>query len=792
MPLSRTNPDATATPRPPRFLLLPSLGCQSACVYCFGPRRGPIMSPATLHDTLAFMEHIADETGAAHVDVTFHGGEPLLAGHDLIRRSIEGMESWGKPLKLGVQSNLWLLDDAFCDLFRRHSVEIGTSLDGPQHVTDSQRGPGYFDRTMAGIRRARAQGLSVGCIATFTAAAVEEGERVVEFFLRERLDFSVHAATPPLEGETPAWALAPETYAALLREMLHVYLPRRRDVAIGSLDQIARGVASGEGRVCTFRDCLGMFLAIDAKGDVYPCQRFCGRPEHRLGNVSTRPTWAALMDSPAARRMAARERAVRERCASCEYLSQCKGGCPFNAWAGGQNDRVRDPYCEAYRSTFAHIRGKLLEEMGSEDNVEAIASHPLTERGHPLLRRGPLIDIARGDAHPRDVARTARRIVAAVELARGPDLPSVAARLVARQVCRSVESAEASLEALRVTLHPPSAARNSLYAHVTLACPLRCTHCYADAGTRSPAAAEMPVPALVRLLREASDVRFRKVVITGGEPLAHSDRDGLLRAIADERARCRGTRVALRTSLASPLEGHTLLLLASAADELVVSIDGDQNTHDARRGRGSYDATVRNLEAYQAAARQTPGAAEVSLCAVLPAVDANGSPGDAARALGRQLGVRRLRFRPVLPLGRAADWADPPVLDAHAGRDAPVDSLSTIEAGFRPIAGCGLGQNLSVQPSGQCFPCHACETPEMSLGSVFDSGLAAVLDSVRFRGLAGLGVDGTEGCRECDLRYLCGGVCRAWTKSAAASAVCAPLRQNAAALLAAAMRYLEL
>ncbi len=94
------------------------------------------------------------------LELTFHGGEPLIAGHAWYRSNLPLLRNhFGDRLNLGIQSNLWLLDDDYCDLFREYRVAIGTSLDGPESITDAQRGTGYFARAMAGIETARRHGL---------------------------------------------------------------------------------------------------------------------------------------------------------------------------------------------------------------------------------------------------------------------------------------------------------------------------------------------------------------------------------------------------------------------------------------------------------------------------------------------------------------------------------------------------------------------------------------------------------------------------------------------------------
>ena len=106
----------------PHFMLVPSLACPAECSYCFGPHAGPTMSAETMDAALDLMARIADETNQQKVvRVTFHGGEPLMAGHAIWRRALEGLEArFGqRQCELAVQSNLWLLDDEFCRLFRR-------------------------------------------------------------------------------------------------------------------------------------------------------------------------------------------------------------------------------------------------------------------------------------------------------------------------------------------------------------------------------------------------------------------------------------------------------------------------------------------------------------------------------------------------------------------------------------------------------------------------------------------------------------------------------------------------
>lgn len=188
------------------------------------------------------------------------------------------------------------------------------------------------------------------------------------------------------------------------------------------------------------------------------------------------------------------------------------------------------------------------------------------------------------------------------------------------------------------------------------------------------------------------------------------------------------------------------------------------------------------------------GSGELSIATVMRAVDIQGEPGRDVRRLADRLGIRRVRFRPVLPLGRARDWPEPPTSEALSAHADPRDLVVN---GFRPVASCGFGQNLYVEPSGAAFPCYAYHPRHAILGNVIGGGLGAVLASPAFRDLGSHTVDTNPRCRECEVRYLCGGACRAWGGEGAQHDLdapppeCAGLRSRAMILFNAARDYLN-
>lgn len=787
------------TPYKPHFMLIPSLSCPASCSYCFGPNSGPAMKKDMLGRVIGFMEQIVKETGQRKVSVTLHGGEPLAAGYEVIEALVTGLHDRFKflDLKIGIQSNLWLLDERLCGLFSKYKVEVGTSLDGPQELNDRQRGSGYYEKTMKAIRLAHYYGINVSCIATFTSYTMPHWKEVFDFFLSENLHFSVHPAIPSIAGGN-GLGLTPGQYWNLFKEMFDYYILHRKNIKVSFFDQLCQGVAAYNGKVCTFRDCFGMFLAVDPYGDIYPCQRFAGNQEYRLGNIRESPSMADLSCSSAALKYLARESGVWEKCFKCEHYDYCKGGCTYNSLTLKGESELIDPYCEAYKKIFAYIKQRIHEDMVSEDNIKAISESGPAEKGNPLLRKGPVIELTDEHTHPYYTARTAQKIIAAYELAKGPGIPEAAGRLVKMGICRTEKSGEAILYSLRDNMDPKGAL-NKLYIHITWNCQLKCTHCYAAHDENKNK--EMDIACLEKLIKEGHQCGFQETVITGGEPLLHKERDLLLKTLLSLRQQIKPMKLVLRTNFSMPLAAEDLTLIAKAFDNIAVSVDGGREQHDSRRGAGLYDKVVHNLEMYTSQIEDTIEdgswripAAKIYLAASMKTEQVNSEPGIAVKDLARRLKIRA-KFRPLLPLGRALNYDEPIVSEALRSY-LPSDEL--MEAGFTPVLSCGMGQNLYVEPTGEAFPCYAYHRSHSYLGSVIQEGLGAVIKGEPFKVLQGHNVDSNKGCKLCEYRYLCGGACRAWGREAAqndldaAPVECTGLRKRAEELHKAALRYLSI
>lgn len=738
------------------LMLIPSTACPANCLYCFGPHsRSESMSHETLDAIVSWQVAL---NNCEPRDITFHGGEPLVPGVPFYSMALPLLRKGLAPcpVRLSVQSNLWLLTDELCELFREYEVSLGTSLDGPESINDAQRGKRYFRRTMQGVKLARRYGLDVGFICTFTPQSAQCADEVFDFFLNQGTGFSVHAALESLPGKSQKqnWSLSPEAYGELLVRLLDRYLEYPEKLHIGTLDSMCRSVSAGNGGLCTFGDCLGKYLAVAPNGDIYTCQRFIGWPEYRLANVHEKPTMAELSETPVWRMFQERQERINEECGHCAHLNYCRGGCPYNALVadGGKfNGPLHDPLCPAYQKTFDAITARALAEVFSEENMQAVVSQGSSQYG--LMRKGGLLQIMRGGPHPQEVAKQARKAVAAVALAVSTSPAKAVEKLQRAGLVTDPMRALQSLTALQAQFNFPSERLVNAYLHVTYGCNLACDHCYARSGPGQTSQI-MPVEAVSRLVQKAASAGFGKVVITGGEPLAHPHREALLDALARLRPTVKPMQIFLRTNLAYPLSAELGEQILRSVDQIVVSVDGDQISHDQRRGARSYQRTVANLKGLTGSLNLLGLHSQISLAATLTTAQINGAQGEAVRTLADELNLS-LRFKPVLPLGRAAKDALTP--EFYTSLDDECEIL-TLQA--NPRSTCGLGMNLYIAPDGEAYPCYTLLSAQHNLGNVLNDGLGKILE--RNNAYRRVTVDSNQQCQHCALRYLCGGFCRAW------------------------------
>ena len=140
--------------------------CDLACDHCYvyeaADQSWRVRPRVIADDVVAQAARRIAEHVTAHalpaVCVVLHGGEPLLAGRDRLRRIITELRralDGNCDLDLRIHTNGVRLSEDFCEIFAEHRVKVGISLDGDQAANDRHRrfadGRSSYDKVVRAI-----------------------------------------------------------------------------------------------------------------------------------------------------------------------------------------------------------------------------------------------------------------------------------------------------------------------------------------------------------------------------------------------------------------------------------------------------------------------------------------------------------------------------------------------------------------------------------------------------------------------------------------------------------------
>jgi len=288
----------------------------------------------------------------------------------------------------------------------------------------------------------------------------------------------------------------------------------------------------------------------------------------------------------------------------------------------------------------------------------------------------------------------------------------------------------------------------NLQLFLTRKCNLRCTHCYADAG--SALDNEIPASDWKQVITEFSAMKAGNVVtFSGGEPLAHPE----FRDIARYAKSC-GHKVYLLTNGVAINNLDAARSLIGAVDCVQLSLEGTmEEIHDPIRGKGSFLRAVRGLQNLLS----TGFPVEV-VFVVLPSNvdDLRQNLGDFASRfhspnLSVALGV-------INYIGRAQSTiADPSESLVGNVLNAYPDDSWLRKGGWvsnRIVTGCPLANSIVVDADGRITTC-----PYLHYHSPYQAGKQPLAEAARLdRTWHAQAIRQNAKCQECDLRnFPCGG-----------------------------------
>ncbi|MFD7732893.1 FxsB family cyclophane-forming radical SAM/SPASM peptide maturase [Kitasatospora phosalacinea] len=378
-----------------QFVLKVHSRCDLACDHCYvyehadtsWSRKARAASDEVLERTAGRIGEHARTHRLSAVHVVLHGGEPLLAGPDRLRRAAELLRAAlpaGCELDLRIHTNGVLLNRRFLELFAEQGIKVGVSLDGDRLANDRHRlfpdGRSSHAKVLAALALLRApefRHLYAGLLCTIDVA--NDPVAVYEALVAEeppRIDFLLPHATwdrpptaPPGSGPTP--------YADWLLAIHRHWSDRGRPVPVRIFDSVHRTL---RGR-SSLTESLGLdpadLVVVETDGTLEQADSlktaYDGAPAtgfdvfaHSLDEVARHPGMRERQSGLAG---------LAEECRACPVVRSCGGGLYAHRYRTGGGFDHPSVYCGDLLKLITTIRDRVSAPVA----VPAQQRQPLTD-----------------------------------------------------------------------------------------------------------------------------------------------------------------------------------------------------------------------------------------------------------------------------------------------------------------------------------------------------------------------------------------------------------------------------
>lgn len=289
---------------------------------------------------------------------------------------------------------------------------------------------------------------------------------------------------------------------------------------------------------------------------------------------------------------------------------------------------------------------------------------------------------------------------------------------------------------------------------LTHECNLKCIYCYAT--ERKETKNRLHQQDFINIIDEINDIsKNAQIVLTGGEPLLSS----CALEIA-EYAKKRGNQVQLLTN-GLLINNKNAKHIAEIFDLIKISVDGSTpEIHEFHRGHGTFDITSKAIEILL----QNNAPLQIAMTVTRKNIYDIGS-------MVNKFGSR-LTFAPLFVAGRAKAnnklsisgkeyYYGLSSIDGVNPLSYLCSSLAT--AKNQKIMKCAIGDaEISISEIGDVYPCQLLHFPKFLAGNIREQSLAAIYNSsLTLQSCRNINVLNIKGCQKCEIRFICGGACRA-------------------------------
>lgn len=258
--------------------------CNTDCNYCYeNISAGKDMASDSAKKIINLL---LSNTTQREVTILFHGGEPTLLSYEwfdeVLQFAISEAAIFNKSIRFTIQSNLINVSESKLELFRKHNVSIGVSIDNIYSELSNQRKKSAI--VLDKIKNIVSNGMKVGILSTINHSNFYRLKEIM-IYLYDELNIKSFKANPiySVGAGLNLPSLMPENYFQAYKDMIDYMIETKGNSLVEKnlVIEIIRFFSNDESGVfrqtlCHEKQCGAgkTVLGITTEGYIFPCGRF--------------------------------------------------------------------------------------------------------------------------------------------------------------------------------------------------------------------------------------------------------------------------------------------------------------------------------------------------------------------------------------------------------------------------------------------------------------------------------------------------------------------------------------
>lgn len=334
--------------------------CNMSCDYCFYCDE----AKNRLKDSYGFMsektlKNVIRKTmlnAEGYVSYLFQGGEPTLCGLEFYKKIIEYQKQYnrnGIKVYNSLQTNGYLIDERWCEFFKKENFLIGLSVDGTKDIHNTLRhdkaGSGTYERVLKASKLFDRYGVEYNILTVVSSLIAENIKQVYKDYGKRGWKYQQYIlCLDPIDRKEAAdYSVSAEKYGQFLIDLFEMWyedFKRGTQPYIREFDNYLNILRGYLPEACSMVGHCTVQNVVEADGSVYPCD-FYVLDNYYMGNYNT-DKFTEVINSENAGRFVKDSLQLMEDCSECQYFKLCRGGCRRNRIDG------RNMFCESYKMFF--------------------------------------------------------------------------------------------------------------------------------------------------------------------------------------------------------------------------------------------------------------------------------------------------------------------------------------------------------------------------------------------------------------------------------------------------------